>query len=88
MAINIRPLGERVVVKPLETESKTTSGIYIPESAKEKPIQGEVVAVSKNEEIEVKVGEKVLYSKFAGTKVEIEGIEYLILEKNDILAVI
>ena len=88
MAINIRPIGERIVVKSLETETKTASGIYIPDSAKEKPNTAEVIAVSKTEEVDVKVGETVLYAKFAGTKVELEGIEYLILEKNEILAVI
>ena len=87
MAINIRPLGERLVVKPLEMETKTESGIYIPDSAKEKSNTAEVVSVSVGID-EVKVGEKVLYSKFAGTKVELEGEEYLILEKNEILAVI
>jgi len=88
MALNIRPLGERVVVKPLEAETKTASGIYIPDSAKEKPITAEVVAVSSSIEKDLKVGEKVLYSKYAGTKVEIEGIEYLILEIKEVLAVI
>lgn len=88
MAMNIRPIGERVVVKPLDSETKTASGIYIPDSAKEKPNTGEVVAVSTSEDLEVKVGEKVLYSKYGGTKVELEGTEYLILEKNEILAVI
>lgn len=88
MAINIRPLGERVVVKPLESETKTASGIYIPDSAKEKPITAEVVAVSASDNMEVKVGETVLYGKFAGTKVELEGVEYLILETSDILAIV
>jgi chaperonin GroES len=88
MALNIRPLGERVVVKPLEAETKTASGIYIPDSAKEKPITAEVVAINSSLEKELKVGEKVLYSKYAGTKVEIEGTEYLILEMKEILAVL
>ncbi len=88
MAINIRPLGERVVIKPLEAETKTASGIYIPDSAVSKNNTAEVVAVSANENVVVKVGEKVLYNGFAGTKVEIDKEEYLILEQNDILAVL
>jgi len=88
MGINIRPIDERVVVKPLESESKTSSGIYIPDSAKEKPNTAEVVAISEKCEIDVKIGEKILYSKHAGTKVELEGVEYLILENKEILAVV
>jgi chaperonin GroES len=86
--MNIKPIGERVVVKPSETEEKTVSGIYIPDSAKEKQNSGEIVAVGKIEDEEIKVGDKVLYSKYAGTEVEFDGDKYIILEKNDILAVI
>lgn len=88
MKTKIRPVGERVVVKPIEAVEKTPSGIYIPETAKEKPSEGEVIAIGKLEDVEIKVGDKILYSKYAGTKYEIDGEEYLILEKNDILAVL
>lgn len=88
MAINIKPLGERVVVKPLEEEGqKNIGGILLPEK-KEKPIKGEVIAVGKIENEEIKVGDKVLYSKYAGTEVELNNEKYLILEKNDILAIL
>jgi len=87
MAINIKPIGERLVIKPTESETKTNSGIYIPDSAKEKQNSGEVVAIGKNEE-EIKVGDRVLYSKYAGTEVELDGEKVIILEKNDVLAVI
>ena len=95
--MNIRPLGERVVIKPLEEETTTKSGIVLPDSAKEKPIEGEVVAVGpgkltedgKRVPLEVKVGDKVVYSKFAGTPVKQDGEEYLIINGDrDILAVI
>jgi chaperonin GroES len=86
--INIKPVGERVVVKPSESETKTVSGIYIPDSAKEKQNHGEIVAVGKIEDEELKVGDKVLYSKYGGTEVEFDGEKYLILEKNEVLAVI
>lgn len=88
MAINIKPIGERLVVKSTESETKTVSGIYIPDSAKEKQNSGEVIAVGKIEDNEIKVGDKVLYSKFAGTEVELDGEKVIILEKNDVLAVI
>lgn len=88
MAINVKPIGERLVVKQTESETKTNSGIYIPDSAKEKQNSGEVVAVGKIEDNEIKVGDRVLYSKFAGTEVELDGEKLIILEKNDVLAVI
>lgn len=88
MAINIKPIGERLVVKQTVSETKTNSGIYIPDSAKEKQNSGEVVAVGKIEDNEIKVGDRVLYSKFAGTEVELDGEKLIILEKNDVLAVI
>jgi chaperonin GroES len=94
--MKLRPLGDRVIVKPLELEEKTKGGIILPDTAKEKPMQGEVVAVGpgkRNEKgevqpVDVKVGDKVLYGKYAGTEVKIEDQEYLILRENDILAVI
>ncbi len=98
MAVKIRPLADRVVVKRLEEdEVKTPSGIIIPDTAKEKPQKGEVVAVGpgrldekgeKRIPLEVKVGDKVLFSKYAGSEVKIEGEEYLIMREDDILAVI
>jgi len=84
--INIKPLGERVLVKPLEEEQKTIGGIILPEKSKEKSIKGEVLAVGKLQDIELKVGDKILYSKYAGTEIEVENEKYLIIEKNDILA--
>ena len=89
MSINIKPLHDRVVVKPAEAETKTASGIIIPDTAKEKPQRGEVVAVGegkKDEPMTVKVGDVVLYGKYAGTEVNIEGTEYLIMRESDIYA--
>jgi len=94
--MNLKPLGDRVVVKPSEGEEKTKSGILIPDTAKEKPSEGEVVAVGsgnrdesgKKIPLEVKVGDKVLYSKYGGTEVKVEGKEYLILRESDILAIV
>jgi len=91
MAVNIKPLGSRVLIKIQEAEAVTKSGIYIPDSAKEKPQRGNVVAVgpgTKDEEMQVKVGDVVLYGKYAGTNIEFEGVEYLIMSQSDILAVI
>lgn len=91
MALNIRPLGSRVVIQAQEAETKTKSGIYIPDSAKEKPLRGEVVAVgngTKDEAMELKVGDVVLYGKYAGTKVEFDGTEYLIMNQSDVMAII
>jgi chaperonin GroES len=93
--MNLQPLGDRVVVRPLDEEDmKTPSGIYIPDTAKEKPQEGEVVAVGPGElnekgdriEIDVKKSDNVIYSKFGGTEIKVEGIEYLILSSRDILA--
>lgn len=84
----IKPLGERVLIELVEQEEKTASGIVLPDSAKEKPQEGKVVAVGKDAEDELKVDDRVIYSKFAGTEVKYEGKEYLILSKMDILAVI
>lgn len=91
--MTIKPLGDRVVIKMVETEETTKSGIVLPGSAKEKPQYAEVVAVGpggvvdgKDVVMEVKVGDKVLLSKYAGTEVKIDGVEYTILRQNDILA--
>lgn len=87
----IRPLADRVVVEPKEAETKTASGLYIPDTAKEKPQQGVVVAVGpgkKDEPMEVKEGDVVLYGKYAGTEVSVEDKKYLIMKQSDILAVL
>jgi len=94
--MKIRPLHDRVLVKRLEEEEKTKGGIIIPDTAKEKPIEGEIVAVGngkilENGEVkplEVKVGDKVLFGKYAGTEITIEGEEYLMMREDDILGVI
>ncbi len=92
----IRPLGDRVVVKPMPSEEVTKSGIVLPDTAKEKPQQGEVVAVGsgrlldngQREAIDLKAGDKVLFSKYAGNEIKIDDVEYLILREMDVLGVI
>jgi chaperonin GroES len=84
--INIQPMGTRVLIKPLEQESKTTSGLLLPETAKEKPQTGLVVAIGDDEEIKLKVNDKVLFAKYSGTEFKMDGMEYLLLEANDVLA--
>ncbi len=89
--LNIKPLGDRVVVEPAPAEEKTASGIIIPDTAKEKPQQGTVVAVAdkdKDNDIRVKTGDKVLYGKYAGTEISINNNDYLIMSQSDILAII
>lgn len=93
--MSIRPLGDRVVIKRIEAEETTKSGIVLPGTAKEKPQEAEVVAVGpgglvngKEVKMEVKVGDKVLFSKYAGNEVKMDNIEYIILKQDDILAVI
>jgi len=93
--MNIKPLADRVIIKALPMEEKTKSGIIMPDTAKEKPQEGEIVAVGpgkveKGERIalEVKVGDRVMYSKYAGTEVKYDGQEYLILKETDILAIV
>ena len=96
MAFNLEPLEDRVVVKPLEEETqRTPTGIIIPDTAKEKPQEGEVVAVGpgrfedgKRVPVDVKVGDRVIYSKYGGTEVKVEGDDYLILSARDLFAVI
>jgi chaperonin GroES len=86
-----RPLAGKVLVKPQEAELKTAGGIIIPDSAKEKPLQGTVIAVGKpkkDEEMEVKVGDIVLYGKYAGTEISIEFETYLLLSQSDILIIL
>ena len=94
--MNLKPLGDRVVVEPIESEEQTTTGIFLPETAKEKPQQGKVVAAGPGSrkdtgeriEMEVEVGDTVLYARYAGTSIKLEGQEYLILKETDILAVV
>lgn len=89
--IKIKPLADRVVIEPIAAETKTASGLYIPDSAKEKPQQGKVVAVgkgTKDEPTTVKVGDTVLYGKFAGTELKLNGGDYLIMRESEIFAII
>jgi len=91
MAVNIKPLADRVIVKQADAEEKTSSGIIIPDTAKEKPQKGEVIAVGpgkKDEPTSLKSGDKILYGKYAGTEITIDGEEYLIMRESDILGVI
>ncbi|MEM0998981.1 MAG: co-chaperone GroES [Bacteroidota bacterium] len=91
MSLNIRPLADRVVIEPAPAEEKTASGIIIPDTAKEKPQRGTVVAVGpgkKDEPTTVKIGDTVLYGKYAGTEIPIDGGDYLIMRESDILAVV
>ena len=94
MARSFKPLGDRVVIKPIEREEVTSSGLVLPDTAREKPQEGEVVAVGagrvaddgKRIEMEVKAGDTVVYSKYAGTEYKEDGVDYLILRESDILA--
>ncbi|MCS6870517.1 MAG: co-chaperone GroES [Anaerolineae bacterium] len=96
MALKLRPLADRVVVEPMEGEEVTAGGILLPETAKEKPQQGKILAVGQGRRdedgnlipMEVKVDDKVLYAKYAGTEVKVDGKKLLILKESDILAVI
>jgi len=91
----VQPLGDRVLLKPLEAEEKTKGGIILPDTAKEKPQEGEVVAIGagktedgKKVELEVKVGDKVLYGKYSGTEIKVDEEDHLIVKEEDILAII
>ena len=94
--MNIQPLGDRILIKPLEAEEKTKGGIVLPDTAKEKPQEGKVVAAGKGrtldsgkvEALEVKVGDIVLYGKYSGTEITKDGDEYLFVKEEDILAII
>ena len=96
MSMNLRPLGDRLVVEPKEQEQTTASGLVLPETAKEKPQEGEVIAVGpgrrdddgKRIEMDVSVGDHVLYAKYGGTEVKIDGKKLLILKESDVLAII
>ena len=94
--MNLKPLGDRLLVKPIEQEEKTASGIILPETAKENPQEGEVLAVGpggRKEDgsriaMDVEVGNRVLYAKYAGTEVKMDGVKYLILRESDVLAIV
>jgi chaperonin GroES len=94
--MTLKPLGDRLLVKPIEQEEKTASGIILPETAKEKPQEGEVLAAGPGGrkedgtriEMDVKVGDIVLYAKYAGTEIKMDGVKYLILRESDVLAVV
>ncbi|MCH7401970.1 co-chaperone GroES [Belliella kenyensis] len=89
--VNIKPLADRVLVEPAAAEEKTASGLYIPDTAKEKPQKGTVVAVGsgkKDEPLTVKVGDTVLYGKYAGTELSVDGKDFLIMREADIFAVL
>ena len=89
--INIKPLEDRVLITPLDAETKTASGIYIPDSAKEKPQKGTVMAVgpgTSENPITVKVGDSVLYGKYSGTELSHEGSDYLMMKESDLLAIV
>jgi len=96
MALNLKPLGNRLVVEPLEAEEVTAGGIVLPETAKEKPQKGVVLSIGPGErddkgkriEMDVKAGDTVLYAKYAGTEIKVDGKKLLILKENDILAII
>lgn len=89
--MNIKPLADRVLILPAPVEEKTIGGIIIPDSAKEKPLKGEVIAVgngTKDEEMILKSGDQVLYGKYAGTELDLDGTKYLIMRQSDVLAII
>ena len=89
--MNIQPLADRVLIEPAEAEQRTASGIIIPDTAKEKPPRGKVLAVgkgTKDHEMTVKVGDNVLYGKYSGTEIDIDGTKYMIMKESDIYAII
>ena len=89
--MNIRPLADRVLIEPTAAEETTMAGIIIPDSAKEKPLKGKVLAVgigTKDEEMILNPGDTVLYGKYAGTEIELEGVKYLMMRQSDVLAVV
>ena len=96
MSLNLRPLGDRVIIEPIEQEEVTASGLYIPETAKEKPQQGNVLAAGegrrdddgKRVPMDVKAGDKVLFAKYAGTEIKVDGKKLLIMKETDILAIV
>ena len=91
MAVKVTPLADRVLVEPAAAETKTASGLFIPDTAKEKPQKGKVIAIGtgkKDEPLTVKVGDSVLYGKYSGTELSLEGNDYLIMRESDIFAIV
>jgi len=86
--MQIKPLGNRILLKPIEAEEKTKSGLYIPDSAKEQPKTAEIIAVGPGELVNVKPGQKVIYENFGGSEIKIKGEKYMLLDMKDILAVV
>lgn len=89
--MNIKPLADRVLIEPVAAEEVTMSGIIIPDSAKEKPLKGKILAVghgTKDEDMVLKEGDTVLYGKYAGTEIEVDGIKYLMMRQSDVLAIV
>ncbi len=86
--MKIKPLGNRVLLKPIEAEEKTKSGLYIPDSAKEKPLQAKVIAVGDGKDLKVKVGDRVIYESFGGSEIKINNEKHLIMDVKDILAIV
>lgn len=84
--VKIQPMGARILVKPVDQESKTSSGLYIPETAKEKPQTGIVVAVGDDEDIKLKVDDRILFAKYTGTEFKMDGADYLLMDCGDVLA--
>jgi chaperonin GroES len=96
MALNLKPLGSRIVVEPIEQEEKTISGIYLPDTAKEKPMKGSIVAVGDGDRdddgkripLDVKVGDVVLFNKYSGTEIKLDDKKILVMKESDVLAII
>ncbi|MFI3259108.1 MAG: co-chaperone GroES [Rikenellaceae bacterium] len=89
--MRVKPLSDRILVLPKAAEERTASGLFIPDTAKEKPLQGEIVAAgpgTKEIEMEVKVGDQILYGKYAGQEISVDGVDYLMMKQSDIMAVI
>jgi chaperonin GroES len=86
--MEVKPLGNRILVKLVEQHERTQGGIYIPDTAKDKPQTGEIVAVGDGEDVKVTPGQRVLFAKFAGTEVKIDGVEHLLLPTDDVLAIV
>lgn len=89
--MNVKPLADRILIEPKEAETKTASGLFIPDTAKEKPQEGKVIAVGpgkKDEPMEVKAGDVVLYGKYTGTEINVDGKAYMIMRQSDVLAVL